>query len=96
MKLSRAAAGLLAAVSTLACTRAPAAASAISPARISQTGTASWYGPTFNGKPTTSGETYDQNAFTAAHRTFPLGTRVRVTGVDEEALVLDVAPVAEG
>ncbi|HYV96252.1 MAG TPA: septal ring lytic transglycosylase RlpA family protein [Gemmatimonadaceae bacterium] len=46
-----------------------------------QTGTASWYGPGFQGKQTSSGEVYDQNLLTAAHKTLPLGTRVRVTNV---------------
>ena len=44
-----------------------------------QRGVASWYGPGFHGQATTSGETYDQYGMTAAHRTWPLGTRVRVT-----------------
>ena len=42
-------------------------------------GVASWYGPGVHGPATTSGETYDQYGMTAAHRTWPLGTRVRVT-----------------
>jgi len=42
-------------------------------------GTASWYGPGFHGRPTASGERFDQNALTAAHRSLPFGTRVRVT-----------------
>jgi peptidoglycan lytic transglycosylase len=41
-------------------------------------GVASWYGPGFHGKPTASGETYDQNRLTAAHPTLPLGTIIRV------------------
>jgi rare lipoprotein A len=41
-------------------------------------GKASWYGPGFEGKPTASGERFDMNALTAAHRTFPFGTRVLV------------------
>ncbi|HET9869769.1 MAG TPA: septal ring lytic transglycosylase RlpA family protein [bacterium] len=45
-------------------------------------GVASWYGPEFNGRLTASGEVYDMYAYTAAHRTLPLGTVVRVT--DEE------------
>ncbi len=48
---------------------------------FSQVGTASWYGPGFHGRQTASGETYDQDALTAAHRTLPLGTRVAVTNV---------------
>ena len=44
-----------------------------------QRGVASWYGPGFHGQATASGETYDQYDMTAAHRTWPLGTRARVT-----------------
>ena len=47
-----------------------------------QTGIASWYGPGFHGKRTANGEVYNQHALTAAHRTFPLGTRAVVTNVD--------------
>ena len=42
-------------------------------------GHASWYGPGFHGKKTASGEVYDQNAMTAAHKTLPFGTNLRVT-----------------
>ena len=48
-------------------------------ARGTEIGRCSWYGPGFHGKPTASGEIYDQNAMTAAHRTLPLGTLVEVT-----------------
>jgi rare lipoprotein A len=44
-----------------------------------QTGTASWYGPNFHGRTAASGETYNQNAMTAAHKTLPFGTKVKVT-----------------
>ena len=47
-----------------------------------QTGEASWYGPGFHGRRTANGERYDQDALTAAHRTLPFGTRVRVTNLD--------------
>lgn len=40
---------------------------------------ATWYGPGFHGKRTASGEVYNQYELTAAHRTLPFGTRVRVT-----------------
>ncbi len=43
------------------------------------TGTASYYGRRFHGRRTASGERFDMNAMTAAHRTLPFGTRVRVT-----------------
>jgi rare lipoprotein A len=51
------------------------------PERI-QEGIASWYGPNFHGKPTSSGETYDMYQMTAAHQTLPLGTRVSVTNLE--------------
>ena len=41
-------------------------------------GLATWYGPGFQGRPTASGERMDMSALTAAHRTLPLGTRVKV------------------
>lgn len=44
-------------------------------------GVASWYGPTFHGKPTSSGEIYDMYAMTAAHTTLPLPTYARVTNL---------------
>lgn len=44
-----------------------------------QTGLASWYGPKFHGKPTANGEIYNMDDFTAAHRTLPFNTVVRVT-----------------
>jgi rare lipoprotein A len=46
-----------------------------------QSGVASWYGPGFHGRRTASGEIYDQFALTAAHRTLPHGTRVRVVNL---------------
>ncbi len=45
-------------------------------------GVASWYGPGFHGRRTASGEVYDMYAPTAAHRTLPLGTRVRITNLE--------------
>ncbi len=43
-----------------------------------QTGVASWYGPNFQGNPTASGEVFDMNEMTAAHKSLPFNTRVRV------------------
>ena len=48
-------------------------------------GVASWYGPGFHGRLTASGEVYDMNAMTAAHRTLPFGTQVRVTNLANNA-----------
>ncbi|MBI5638598.1 MAG: septal ring lytic transglycosylase RlpA family protein [Nitrospinae bacterium] len=45
-------------------------------------GTASWYGPDFHEKPTANGETYNQDAVTAAHRTLPFNTLVLVENLD--------------
>jgi rare lipoprotein A len=42
-------------------------------------GAASWYGQKFHGRRTASGERFDMNGLTAAHRTLPFGTQVRVT-----------------
>ncbi len=45
-------------------------------------GIASWYGPNFHGKRTSSGEIYDMHKFTAAHKTLPMNTIVRVTNLN--------------
>jgi len=47
-----------------------------------ETGIASWYGPGFDGRRTANGERYDQMAMTAAHRTLPMPSIVRVTNLD--------------
>lgn len=65
-----------------------------------QSGVASWYGPGFHGRRTASGETYDQEGMTAAHRTLPMGTRIRVTvrttGRATVLVVNDRGPFVEG
>jgi rare lipoprotein A len=65
-----------------------------------ETGIASWYGPTFYGKPTADGEIYDGEGLTAAHRTLPLPVNVRVTNLENgKSLVLrvnDRGPFADG
>lgn len=43
-----------------------------------QIGTASWYGEKYHGRKTASGEIYNMNAMTAAHKTLPFGTKVKV------------------
>ena len=50
-------------------------------------GIASWYGPDFNGKRTSNGEIYDMYAFTAAHKTLPMHTIVRVTNLENRKQV---------
>jgi rare lipoprotein A len=49
---------------------------------LKERGMASWYGEDFHGWVTANGETYDMEAMTAAHRTLPLGTEVRVTNAE--------------
>ena len=63
-------------------------------------GAASWYGPGFNGKKTASGEIFDETKLTAAHKTIPLGRKVKVThlgnGKSVEVLINDRGPYVEG
>jgi rare lipoprotein A len=51
-------------------------------AQLGMEGLASWYGGSDDGRPTASGETYNMYAMTAAHRTLPFGTMVRVHDLD--------------
>lgn len=66
----------------------------------SETGIASWYGPGFHGKMTANGETFNQNDITAAHKTLPLPSMVRVTNLENgRALVVrlnDRGPFKDG
>jgi rare lipoprotein A len=65
-----------------------------------ETGRASWYGEPHHGRPTANGERFDMNALTAAHRTLPFGTRLRVVNLDNhrdvEVRINDRGPVAPG
>ena len=56
---------------------------------FAQEGAASWYGPKFHGKLTSNKEVYDMHAMTAAHKTLPFNTRVRVVNLknNREAVV---------
>jgi rare lipoprotein A len=57
----------------------------------SEHGMASWYGVALNGQRSASGEIYDQEQLTAAHRTLPFGTKVRVRRLDsEESIVVRI------
>ena len=66
----------------------------------SETGIASWYGEAFDGLRTANGETYDMSALTAAHRTLPMPSAVRVINLENgRSLVLrvnDRGPFARG
>jgi rare lipoprotein A len=79
--------GLLGACSTAAPPAPPSAA--LAPADVTkknesellEVGPASWYGPRHHGKKTASGEVFDMNALSAAHRTLPFGTWIVVTNL---------------
>ena len=64
------------------------AASAQSVQPRSESGMASWYGAPYHGQRSASGEIYDQEKLTAAHRTLPFGTRVRVRRPDRGGSVV--------
>ena len=51
-------------------------------------GTASWYGYPYHGRKTTSGEIYNMNSLTAAHRTYKFGTKVKVTNIANNKSVI--------
>lgn len=57
--------------------------------RTKMKGEASWYGAKFHGRTTASGEVYDKEALTAAHKTLPFNTRVRVEN-QENGRTVDV------
>ncbi len=75
---------ILAVLSAAACTRrrpAPPVSPPVSRPGVEEVGSASWYGPGLHGGRTASGERFDKNDLTAASRTFPLGSKVRVTNL---------------
>ncbi len=70
---------------------APAAPQVPDPSAEVQVGNASWYGPHFAGRLTSDGEVFDPSKLTAAHRTLPFGTLVRVTNlVNGESVVVRI------
>lgn len=64
-----------------------------------EVGEASWYGPGFHGKETSSGETFNQKEMTAAHPSLPMGTKAEVTNLENgkkvEVRINDRGPYAE-
>jgi len=65
-----------------------------------EVGIASWYGPGFDGNLTANGETYDMHGVSAAHKTLPFGTVVRVIELDTRRSIVvrinDRGPFVEG
>jgi rare lipoprotein A len=76
------------------------AAAAVASADPQLEGLASWYGGKFHGRLTSSGEVFDTNEMTAAHKTLPFGTMVKVTNLDNGKTAIvkinDRGPFVEG
>jgi rare lipoprotein A len=70
------------------------------PPLLTETGIASWYGAPYHNRRGSNGEVYDMRAMTAAHRTLPLGSIVRVTSLDTQSSAIvritDRGPFIEG
>ena len=68
-------------------------------AKATQVGVASFYGAAFEGRKTASGEVFDKEDLVAAHPTYPLGTRAKVTnlrnGRSQEVRIIDRGPTAK-
>ncbi|OEC47283.1 hypothetical protein A7D27_02065 [Pseudomonas sp. 1D4] len=79
---------LLAGLALLAACSTPGFFSAETGGTYREDGEASYYGARHHGKRTASGERFDQNALTAAHRTLPFGTRVKVTNLNNDRSVV--------
>ena len=83
------------------CSRAVVTSPPVPPAAgLEEVGFASWYGAQHQGRRTASGEVFDMNQLTAAHRTLPFGTRLLVTNRDTsqstEVRVNDRGPFVDG
>jgi rare lipoprotein A len=85
------------AVALTGCAKKHHTAAVPAPPRIIQgeTGLASWYGHPYHGRPAANGEIYDMEALTAAHRTLPFGTWVRVVNLSNDKTV-DVRIIDRG
>lgn len=80
---------LILSVSGASCARKRAAVRAPAPVPAdSLVGYASWYGEPHHGRPTSSGEVYDMHKMTAAHRTLPFGTMVKVINLENQREVV--------
>jgi len=77
-----------------------AAPAAPAPIVNGETGLASWYGRPYHGRPAANGEIYDMEKLTAAHRTLPFGTMVRVTNLNNrktvDVRITDRGPFVDG
>jgi len=95
---------LLAVLVAAGCGRSQPARATVPPAPVPgvyvEQGIASWYGVPFHGRRAANGEVYDMNQPTAAHKTLPFGSMVRVVNLDNgrqtEVRVTDRGPFVEG
>ena len=92
--------GLTVAASGSVATAEPGSAASYTELAVIQSGTASWYGPGFHGRLTANGERFNTNDMTAAHKTLPFGTRLKVTnartGKSVVVRINDRGPYAHG
>jgi rare lipoprotein A len=65
----------------------PAPTATVAPAAGTERGKLAWYGSKFAGRKTASGQRYDPNALTMAHKTLPFGTRVKITNLANQRSV---------
>jgi rare lipoprotein A len=92
--------GIAAVASSTIATAEPGSAASYTETISPQSGKASWYGPGFHGRRTASGERFNTNDMTAAHKTLPFGTKVKVTnkrtGQSVVVRINDRGPYAHG
>jgi rare lipoprotein A len=92
--------GMAVVASSTMATAEPGSAASYTAAASVQSGKASWYGPGFHGRRTANGERFNTNAYTAAHKTLPFGTKLKVThaktGKSVVVRINDRGPYAHG
>ena len=92
--------GVAAVISSTIAVAEPGSAASYTEAVSFQSGKASWYGPGFHGRRTANGERFNTDDMTAAHRTLPFGTKVKVTnartGKSVVVRINDRGPYAHG
>ena len=99
-RMTRPSAALAITAVVLGCALGSAPAAAAEETKPLQKGVASWYGPGFHGKKTANGERFNTHDLTAAHKTLPFGTQLRVTnertGKSVVVRINDRGPYAHG
>ena len=100
LQIRRAVALLVLLTLAVACGGKKAPSTVKPPKRYVEEGIASWYGKKYHGRTTANGERFDMRALTAAHRTLPFGTVVKVTNLENgrtvEVRINDRGPFVKG